>query len=662
VGAIRLAGKPGPARRECDSPGWCIRPRFLDWNAIGRAARLPGVEALQADGKLVTASESVDDVDPSLNAARLREAATREILEVINRSRDDEKPVFDVILANAARLCGAPMASLNILDETGPRLALAAHWGMPLNAFEAGGTEWPLDSANAPVQAVLEKRVVHFEDLADTELYRQGDPIRRKSVDEEGIRTFLVVPMMRGGDCLGCIALYRREVELFDPQQIALVETFAAQAVIAIENVRQFRELQTRLEREAATREILEVISQSRDDEKPVFDAILESAARLCNAPLAYLSIANEERTQVTVPAHRGTRPKFAADLDGLSVPLDDSKLALVRAITECKVIRMDDIADDELYRNREPNRVAMVENEGARSILAVPLISGGQGIGAIILYRREVAPFLDDDVTLAESFAAQAAIAVENVKQFRALQARTAEIQALNEGLEARVEEQVCEIERMGRLKRFLSPAVADAVVSSGDDKMLSSHRALLGILFCDIRGFTAFCETAEPEETIEVLQTYHEEMGKLIAARGAGVDHRIGDGIMVLFNDPLPCDDPAGDALRLAMAMRDRMAELCRGWKRLGHRLGFGVGISLGYATVGMVGSEGRYDYTASGTAVNLAARLCDEAEDGEILLSPRAFAAVEDEFSAESTGELSLKGIQAPVEVFRVAGAGP
>ncbi len=331
-----------------------------------------------------------------------------------------------------------------------------------------------------------------------------------------------------------------------------------------------------------------------------------------------------------------------------------------MRAITECKVIRMDDIADDDLYRNREPNRVAMVENEGARSILAVPLISGGQGIGAIILYRREVAPFLDDDVTLAESFAAQAAIAVENVKQFRALQARTAEVQTLNEGLEARVEEQVGEIERMGRLKRFLSPAVADAVVSSGDDKMLSSHRALLGILFCDIRGFTAFCETAEPEETIEVLQTYHEEMGKLIANHGGGVDHRMGDGIMVLFNDPLPCDDPAGDALRLALAMRERMAELCKGWKRLGHRLGFGVGISLGYATVGMVGSEGRYEYTASGTAVNLAARLCDEAEDGEILLSPRAYAAVEDEITAESAGELSLKGIQAPVEVFRVTGA--
>jgi len=208
-----------------------------------------------------------------------------------------------------------------------------------------------------------------------------------------------------------------------------------------------------------------------------------------------------------------------------------------------------------------------------------------------------------------------------------------------------------------MGRLKRFLPAAVADTVVSSGSEDMLKSHRALLGVLFCDIRGFTAFCETAEPEETIEILQTYHQEMGRLIKAHGAGVDHRMGDGIMVLFNDPLPCKDPAGDAIRLAMDMRESMARLCKGWKRLGHRLGFGVGVSLGYATVGMVGFEGRFDYTASGTAVNLAARLCDEAQDGEILLSPRAAIAVEDENNVTSKGEMVLKGIREPIEVFRL-----
>jgi len=410
--------------------------------------------------------------------------------------------------------------------------------------------------------------------------------------------------------------------------------------------------------REAATKQILDVISQSRDDEKPVFNAILEHAQRLCKAPLAFLSLVDDTRTKVFIPAQRGARPAFADVLEAFIEPIERSELLAIRPVVDPQVILQDDIADDDLYRKRDPRRVQMVEVEGVRSILVVPLISGGLGIGGIILYRRQVDPFSEDDVALALNFAAQAVIAIENARQFKALEARTEEVQALNASLEARVEEQVAEIERMSRLKRFLSPAVANAVVSSGADKMLSSHRALLGILFCDIRGFTAFCETAEPEETIEVLQTYHEEMGKLIVAHEAGVDHRWGDGIMVLFNDPLPCDDPAGDALRLAIAMRARMQELSRSWKRLGHRLGFGVGVSLGYATVGMVGSEGRFDYTASGTAVNLASRLCDEAEDGEILLSPRARIAVEDEIETEARGEIRLKGIQTPVEIFKVA----
>jgi len=405
-------------------------------------------------------------------------------------------------------------------------------------------------------------------------------------------------------------------------------------------------------EREAATREILEVISESRDNEQPVFEVILENASRLCNAPLAFLSLANAERTNVLIPAHRGTRSEFGSILDGFIEPITRTELVAVRPIADGQIVREDDIRDDETYRKGDPRRRQMVDVEGARSVLGVPLIQRGKPLGAIILYRREVQPFTADDVSLIESFAAQAVIAIENVRQFKALE-------NLNAELGNRVEEQVGEIERMGRLKRFLPSAVADTVISQGSDEMLSSHRALLGVLFCDIRGFTAFCETAEPEETIEILQTYHEEMGKLINAHGAGVDHRMGDGIMVLFNDPLPCDDPAGDAVRLAIAMRARMAELSMQWKRLGYRLGFGVGVSLGYATVGMVGFEGRFDYTASGTAINLASRLCDEAEDGEILLSPRAGVAVEDDFQIESRGEIHLKGIREPVDVFRLAG---
>jgi len=293
----------------------------------------------------------------------------------------------------------------------------------------------------------------------------------------------------------------------------------------------------------------------------------------------------------------------------------------------------------------------------GIRTFLAVPLIADGLALGCIALFRREVLPFDDSQIKLVQSFAAQAVIAIQNVRQFKALENRTAEVVALNSDLEARVETQVSQLERLGRLRRFLSPQVADVVVSSGNDNLLSSHRAMIAILFCDIRGFTAFCESAEPEETIEVLQTFHETLGKLIHEAGAGFDHRAGDGIMVVFNDPVPCEDPAGAALRVAIAMREHMVTLCGKWRKLGHRMGFGVGISLGYATVGMVGFEGRYDYTASGTAVNLASRLCDQAADQEILISQRAATALEDIAEIGSAGELTLKGFHAPVDVFKV-----
>lgn len=407
-------------------------------------------------------------------------------------------------------------------------------------------------------------------------------------------------------------------------------------------------ELRLGRRREQATRRILEVIQKSRDDEGPVFEAILNQAAELCAASQASLQLANAARTHFEIASYWGFE-ETAFNVGG-SAPLDSGR-PIPEVIRTGLSINIADLSNTDFYREKDPVIKHVVEIEGVRSWLIVPLMDGSQAIGAIALSRKEVKPFVETEVHLVESFAAQAVIAVENSRQFRALE-------TLNTELENRVREQVGEIERMGRLKRFLPTAVADTVISSGSEKMLSSHRAFLGVLFCDIRGFTAFCETAEPEETIEVLQTYHEEMGKLINAHGAGVDLRMGDGIMVLFNDPIPRDDPARDAVQLAIAMRERMAELGNDWKRMGFRLGFGVGVSLGYATVGLVGYEGRSDYTASGTAINVAARLCEIAKDGEILLSTRAAIAVEGDFPSTSNGNVALKGIREPVEVFRLA----
>ena len=236
-------------------------------------------------------------------------------------------------------------------------------------------------------------------------------------------------------------------------------------------------------------------------------------------------------------------------------------------------------------------------------------------------------------------------------------VQAQAAKLSEWSATLETRIEEQVAQLDRLSRLRRFLSPQVADLIVEAGDDSILQSHRCEIATLFCDLRGFTAFSETGEPEEVMEVLQRYHETMGRLIYEHDGAIDHRAGDGIMIIFNDPIACDEPALRAVRLALAMRLAMRPLTEEWRKLGHDLGFGVGVSLGYATLGMVSFEGRYDYTANGSAVNLAARLCDEARDGQILISGRAYATLDGAIEVEPLGSLDLKGFHRPIEAHSV-----
>ena len=236
-------------------------------------------------------------------------------------------------------------------------------------------------------------------------------------------------------------------------------------------------------------------------------------------------------------------------------------------------------------------------------------------------------------------------------------VQEQAATLAEWNAGLEARVGRQVAEIERLARLRRFLSPHVADLILSAGDDRTLQSHRSNIAVLFCDLRGFTAFAETTDPEEVMAVLGEFHQAVGALIHRFQATVGFFAGDGLMVCFNDPLPCPDPAERAVRLAVAMRDTMAGLSGDWGRRGHDIGFGVGVTYGYATLGQIGFEGRYDYGVIGSVVNLAARLCDQARSGQILISRRAHVAVEGLVEVEDLGGLTLKGFHAPVPAYNV-----
>jgi adenylate cyclase len=240
-------------------------------------------------------------------------------------------------------------------------------------------------------------------------------------------------------------------------------------------------------------------------------------------------------------------------------------------------------------------------------------------------------------------------------------VQAQAKQLAQWNQTLEQRVADQLAEIARMDRLTRFLSPQIAKLVLSSGSESVLESHRREITVVFCDLRGFTAFSETAEPEEVIQVLREYHATLGKLIHQYEATLERFAGDAIMVWFNDPLPCPDPSERAVRMAVDMRASVAELATKWRKHGHELGFGVGIAQGYATLGRIGFEGRFDYAAIGTVVNLAARLCGEAVNGQILIERKVHAAIEALATTEPVGEFVLKGLHRPVATFNVRAVG-
>lgn len=242
----------------------------------------------------------------------------------------------------------------------------------------------------------------------------------------------------------------------------------------------------------------------------------------------------------------------------------------------------------------------------------------------------------------------------VARVRAMLRIKALHDEVQVLNQGLEAKVRAQVDELERVGRLRRFLAPQLAQAIVSAGDEKILDNHRRDIVAMFCDLRGFTSFAETAEPEDIMALLSEYHGAVGPLIRKYEGTLDRFTGDGMMVFFNDPLPCPDAPERAARLAIEMRDAVAALAPVWSKRGHRLGFGIGMSQGYATLGRIGFEDRFDYTAIGAVINLAARLCSEAADGQVLVSGRLAAAVEDMAEVEHLGEREIRGMARPVAV--------
>ena len=605
--------------------------------------------------------QRTDDLAESLE----RQTATTEVLQVINLSPGNLAAVFDAMLEKAMRVCGAAFGVLATND--GKTFRTAAMRGVS-DAYARYRKDNPpaYGPGTGPMRILAGEPVVHVVDLMHTDAYRSGEPNRRALVDLGGARTSLHVALSNDKALLGSIQIYRQEVRPFSDKEIALLQNFAAQAVIAMENARLLNELRERtddltqrtadlteaLEQQTATSDVLKVISGSTFDLQKVLDTLVESAARLCEADMA--AIVRPQGSYVQFMATYRFSQSF---LDvATSTPVAGGRWTLSgRVIAEGRTVQILDVLADPEYTFTAAQQIA-----GFRTGLGVPLLREGTPIGVINLWRAQVRPFTRKQIELVTTFADQAVIAIENTRLLKELRERTEDVEKLNQQLEERVADQVGEIERMGRLRRFLPPQVADLIVASGTEKQLESHRREITALFCDLRGFTGFSESSDPEDVMALLRDYHAAIGEIIIKYSGTLERYAGDGVMVVFNDPVPVEQPALQAVLMALEMRNVIGTLTEKWRRLGHEIGFGIGIAHGFATLGTIGFEGRFDYAAIGTVSNVASRLCDEAKPGQILISPRVLMAVEDAVTVEPVGEFTLKGIRRPLAAYNVLAA--
>jgi class 3 adenylate cyclase len=604
------------------------------------------------------AESDIARLNRELAEARQEQTATADVLRIISSSAGKLEPVFKAILEKAVRLCEAKFGSLYLYESGGLRI-MSMHNAPPAYAQATAQRDqhepiYRPGPLSGLARVIATKQIVHISNYSEEAAYKQRYPGVVRLVELGGARTVLNVPMLNEDELVGAIIIYRQEVRPFTDKQIDLVINFAAQAVIAIENARLLNELRQRtddltesLEQQTATSEVLRVINSSAGALAPVFEAMLDKAMQLCEAAFGGMWTLDADR--YTAVALRGVPQPYAAFLAETTL-VPGPGTAPYRLLHGERLVHNIDLSSEEAYRAGDPQRRALVDLGGARTALQVPLCKDEGVLGVITIYRQEVRPFTDKQIALVQNFAAQAVIAIENARLLD-------DLNKLNRQLEQRVADQVGEIERMGRLRRFLPPQVADLIVASGTEKQLESHRREITALFCDLRGFTGFSESSDPEDVMALLAEYHAAIGTIINKYSGTLERYAGDGVMVIFNDPVPVENPALQAVLMALEMRTAVEALMAKWRLLGHDIGFGIGIAHGFATLGTIGFEGRRDYAAIGTVSNVASRLCDEAKPGQILISPRVLLAVDQAVTVESVGEFTLKGIRRPMPAYNV-----
>jgi class 3 adenylate cyclase len=354
---------------------------------------------------------------------------------------------------------------------------------------------------------------------------------------------------------------------------------------------------------------------------QPVLDEIVEACRRLCHADYGALYLLEGELLRVvTDQGEPGT-----AEYDREHPHALDRTTGAGRTAVTGEPVHIPDVLDDPEYVYSGPYTY--------RALLGVPIKVDTDLIGVVVLVRREPRAFNEAHIELVQTFADQAAIALTNARLLEAVERQRVE------------------------LSRFVSPQVAELITSEDGESLLAGHRAYITCLFCDLRGFTSFAETAAPEELLDVLREYQGVLGRLIPEHGGTLEHFAGDGLMVFFNDPLPLSNHELHAVRLALAAHEEFAELTAAWRKRGIELGLGVGIEAGYATLGRIGFEGRYDYGAVGPVTNLASRLSTRANGGQTLIGPRVFAVVEETVETARVGDLDLQGFARPVMTYDV-----
>ena len=385
------------------------------------------------------------------------------------------------------------------------------------------------------------------------------------------------------------------------------------------------RENENLREQRQAVDEVLRAVARS-EGLQPVLDAIIAAARRLCHAEHGQLYLAEGDDFRIVSQI---LGPSASYDYAVEHPHLRDRTTVVGRTALAGETVQIPDVLADADYSF---GGQAIV---GYRALLGVPIFLDDELIGVVSVGRNVPGAFADQQVELVKTFADQAAIAIANARLLDTVERQRSE------------------------LSRFVSPQVAALISSKEGEQLLAGHRAYITCLFSDLRGFTAFAETAAPEELFEVLRPYHETIGELIPDYGGTLEHFAGDGIMVFFNDPVAVDDHELAAIRLALAAQERFEELARGWRKRGTEMGLGIGIEAGYATLGRIGFEGRYDYAALGSVTNLASRLSTHAAAGQILVGPRVFAAVEETVVTDPVGSLDLKGFGRLIPAYDVRG---